>query len=195
MHQELFDALSEIEIRAETEKLRGITGPDALDALDPDAAKFVALLAVSKKAGHIVEVGTGTGYATLWLAYAAQSTGGKVISCEIDPAKADAARAVIENAGMRDYVEIYTGDARETLRHHDDPVDFLFIDADFGQYETYFDVVYKRMGVGSTVVANDVVESYNALADYVTYAQNHPNLESVTIPLANGLEFSVKTSD
>ncbi|RME96751.1 MAG: methyltransferase domain-containing protein, partial [Chloroflexi bacterium] len=152
MHQELFDALSEIEIRAETEKLRGITGPDALDALDPDAAKFVALLAVSKKATHIVEVGTGAGYSTLWLAYAAQSTGGKVISCEIDPAKADAARAVIEKAGMSDYVEIYTGDARETLRHHDSPVDFLFIDADFGQYETYFDVVYKRMGVGSTIV-------------------------------------------
>jgi uncharacterized protein YlxP (DUF503 family) len=49
------------------------------------------------------------------------------------------------------------------------------------------------MGVGSAVVADDVVAAENDLADYTTYVQNHPNLESVTIPLANGLEFSVKT--
>jgi predicted O-methyltransferase YrrM len=195
MEQELFDALSALEIRAETERMRGLTGAGALEALDPDSAKFISLLVVSKKARVIVEVGTGEGYSTLWLAYAAMSTGGTVITCEIDPAKAAAAQRNVEQAGMAAYVEILTGDARELLRHRAEPVDFLFIDADFGQYETYFDVVYKRMSVGSVVVADDVVESENELADYTTYAQNHPNLESVTLPLGQGLEFSVKTTD
>jgi predicted O-methyltransferase YrrM len=195
VEQELFDVLSELEMRAETERMRGISGLSAMDALDPDAAKFVSLVAVSKHAKTIYEVGTGSGYSTLWLAYAAQATGGKVVTCEMDPAKAAGAQANVDRAGMAAYVEILTGDARELLRHRDEPVDLLFIDADYGQYETYFDVVYKQMSVGSTIIADDVVEAENDLADYITYAQNHPNLESVTLPLGHGLEFSVKTAD
>lgn len=191
MEQELFDALSELEMRAEKERMQ----QGETEIMDPDAAKLVSLLAVSKNAKSIVEVGSGSGYSTLWLAYAAASAGGKVVTCEIDPAKAQEAQAIVEKAGMANYVDILTGDAREVLRHQDEPVDFLFIDGDYGQYETYFDVVYKRMGVGSTVVADDVVEAEDDLADYTTYVQNHPNLESVTIPLGRGLEFTVKTAD
>lgn len=191
MEQALFDVLSELEMQAEREqRQRGAT-----EMLDPDAAKFVSLLAVSQQAKNIVEVGSGAGYSTLWLAYAASITGGKVVACELDSAKAAAARANLEKAGLAAYVELLTGDAREALRYRAEPVDFLFIDGDYGQYETYFDVVYKRMTIGSTVVADDVVAAENDLADYTTYVQNHPNLESVTIPLAQGLEFSVKTAD
>lgn len=190
MEQELFDVLSALEMQAERERLR----QGESEMVDPDAAKYIALLAMSQKAKSIVEVGTGLGYATLWLAYAASITGGKVVSCELDPIKADQARTNLEKAGMAGYVEILIGDAREELRHRVEPVDFVFIDADYGQYETYFDVVYKRMGIGSTIVADDVVAAENDLSDYTTYVQNHPNLESVTIPLAQGLEFSVKTT-
>jgi len=193
MEQELFDVLSELEMRAEKERMQGVS--NGINALDPDAAKLVSLLAISKKATSIVEIGTGVGYSTLWLAYAASTTGGKVVTCEIDSAKADEARANLAKAEMADYVEILVGDARETLRHQEGAVDFLFIDGEYGQYETYFDVVYKRMGVGSTIVADDVVAAKDDLADYTTYVQNHPNLESVTIPLAQGLEFSVKTAE
>lgn len=186
MEQELFDVLSELELRAERERS---------EALHPDVAKFISLLAVSKGAKTIVEVGAGTGYSTLWLAYAASATGGKVISCELNPAKAAEARANAEKAGMAAYVEVVVGDARELLRHRNETVDFLFIDGDYGQYETYFDVVYKQMKVGSIIVADDVVADENDLADYVTYVQNHPHLESVTLPLGQGLEFSVKVAD
>lgn len=189
MEQELFDRLSALEMQAEKEKLQ----QGETQMMDPDAAKYISLLAMSQKAKSIVEVGTGQGYSTLWLAYAASITGGKVVTCELDPAKAEAAKANLEQANMADHVDILTGDARELLRHQDDPVDFLLIDGEYGQYETYFDVVYKRMGVGATIVADDVVAAENDLADYTTYVQNHPNLESVTIPLAQGLEFTVKT--
>lgn len=195
MEQELFDVLSELEMKAETERLRGLTGPAALNMLHPDAARFVSIAAMSKGAKTMVEVGTGTGYSTLWLAYAAAATGGKVISCEIDPAKAEQARANLERAGVAQFVEIVVGDARDTLRRRTEPVDLLFINADFGQYETYFDVVYKQMSLGSTIIAADVVEFDNELSDYTTYVQNHPNLESVTLPLGTGLEYSVKTGN
>ncbi len=191
MEQELFDILSTLEMQAEKEKLQ----QGETEIMDPDAAKYVSLLVISQQAKTIVEVGTGLGYSTLWLAYAASITGGKVFTCENDPDKAAEAQSNLEKAGMAEYVEILVGDARETLRHQDKLVDFLFIDGDYNQYETYFDVVYKRMSVGSTIVGDDVVTAENDLSDYTTYVQNHPNLESVTIPLAEGLEFTVKTTE
>lgn len=193
MEQALFNVLSALEMRDEREQMRGT--PNPIQILNPDAAKFLSILAISKKAQTIVEVGSGVGYSTLWLAYAALKMGGKVITCELDAAKIDELQANINKAEMGNYVEVLTGDARELLRHREEPVDLLFLDAEFGQYETYFDVVYKRMGVGGMIVADDVVESENDLADYTTYVQNHPNLESVTIPLGNGLEITIKTAD
>ncbi len=191
MEQELFDTLSALEMQADKERLQ----QGETEIMDYEAAKYVSLLAVSQQAKSIVEVGSGIGYSTLWLAYAASITGGKVVTCELDPAKAEQTQANLQKADLADYVEVLTGDARELFRHRDEAVDFLLIDADYGQYETYFDVLYKRMQLGSTIVAADVIEAENDLADYTTYAQNHPNLESVTIPLGQGLEFTVKTMD
>lgn len=186
MNPELFDLLYQLEMRDQKE---------GLHIIHPDAAKLLLILAISNKAQIIVEIGTGVGYSTLWLAYAASLTGGKVITCELEPARSDEARAHIEQAGLADRVEFLTGDARELLRHRDEPVDFVFIDGDYGQYETYFDVVYKRMGTGATLVADDVVTDENDLADYSTYVQNHPNLDSMIVPVGNGLEITVKIAE
>jgi predicted O-methyltransferase YrrM len=183
MEQELFDVLSELEMKAWT----GI--------VPYEAAKMASILAVSNKARIIVEVGSGIGYATLWLAYAASLTGGQVVTCELDPAKAEQTRANLDQAGMAAYVEILSGDARDTLRQREEAVDFLFLDGENSQYETYFDVVYKQMGVGALIVASGVVADEDELADYTTYVQNHPNLESVTVPIGDGLEVSAKISE
>jgi predicted O-methyltransferase YrrM len=190
MDQALFNVISGLEMQAEKERLQ--TGKTTIP--DPDAAKLLSILAVSNKANMIVEVGSGVGYTTLWLAYAASLTGGRVITCELDPAKAATVRTNLEKGGLAERVEILTGDAREVLRHRDEPVDFLFIDGQNSQYETYFDVVYKQMSVGATVVAGGVVTDEDELADYVTYVQNHPSLESITVPVGDGLEVSVKTA-
>ena len=195
MEQELFDVLTELEMQDQKERMQGLPPEARIRAMDPDAAKYLSILAISNKALTIVEVGTGVGYSTLWLAYAASLTGGKVITCEIDPAKVEQARANLERAGVVDRVKLLTGDAREVLRQRDEPVDFLFIDADKDQYETYFDVVYKQLGIGGTIVADNILSHEDQLADYVTYVQNHPNLESASVPLARGMEVTVKISE
>lgn len=190
MEQAIIDVMAEIEMRNEREKLRGIA--DGIDTLDPDSAKLLYIIAVGAKAKNIVEVGTGIGYATLWLAAAAKIFGGKVVTCEIDDAKMAEARSNFEKAGLADAIEILAGDARSTLREQDGPVDLLFIDGESGQYETYFDVVYKRLETGSLVIAANVVENAFELDDYMTYVQNHPNLDSQTIRIGDGLEVSVR---
>lgn len=195
MEQELFNILAELEMWDEKERLQGSSASEYNQIVPYEAAKLLSILAISGKARVIVEVGSGVGYATLWLAYAASRTGGSVITCEIDPAYAQQTATNLEKAGLAGYVQILTGDARELLRQREEVVDFLFLDGSKSQYETYFDVVYKQMGIGATIVANDAVAYESELADYITYVQNHPSLESVTLPIGNGLEISVKISE
>jgi len=190
MEQELFDLLSALEMQHEKEKSRRTA--NGIDALNPDAAKFIAMFAMAKKAQVMVDIGCGVGYSTLWLAYAASKTGGKVIACELDAALVTQLQANLAKAQLTNYVEVLVGDARAMLRNRTETVDLLLIDGDRGQYETYFDVVYKQMEVGGTVIADDVVTEENSLSDYVSYMQNHPNLESLTLPIGDGLEVTVK---
>lgn len=190
MEQAIIDVMAEIEMRNEREKLRGVVA--GIDALDPDAAKLLYIIAVGARAKNIVEVGTGIGYATLWLAAAAKILRGKVVTCEIDEVKVAEARSHFEKAGLADTIEILAGDARSTLREQDGPVDLLFIDGESGQYETYFDVVYKRLETSSLIIAANAVENAFELDDYITYVQNHPNLDSQTIRIGDGLEVSVR---
>jgi len=195
MEPELFEVLSELEMQDQKERMRNLPSAERIKAMDPDAAKLLSILAASNKAKNIVEVGSGVGYSTLWLAYAASLTGGKVLACELDPTTAETLRANVEQAGMSAYVQILVGDARDTLRQREEPVDFLFLDAQKDLYETYFDVVYKRMGVGALVVADNVTSHADELLDFITYMQNHPSLESVSVPLGRGLEVTVKTAE
>jgi predicted O-methyltransferase YrrM len=195
VEQALFDTITALEMQDQDERRRGLPSSERLRAMNPEAAKLLSILAISNKARSIVEVGGGMGYSTLWLAYAASITGGRVVTCELDPNRAAQLQANLAKAEVADYVEILVGDARELLRRREEAIDFVFIDGEKGHYETYFDVVYKRLGIGGMIVADNVISHEDELADYVTYVQNHPNLESVTVPVARGLEISVKTSE
>lgn len=195
MEQALFDTITALEMQDQDERRRGLPSSERLRAMNPEAAKLLSILAISNKARSIVEVGGGMGYSTLWLAYAASITGGRVVTCELDPNRAAQLQTNLAKAEVADYVEILVGDARELLRRREEAIDFVFIDGEKGHYETYFDVVYKRLGIGGMIVADNVISHEDELADYVTYVQNHPNLESVTVPVARGLEISVKTSE
>jgi predicted O-methyltransferase YrrM len=139
-----------------------------------------------------VEVGTSHGYSTLWLAAAANVNGGKVVTHDSNLERITAARKNFADAGLADVIEIVEGDARETLRDRTEPVDLLFIDAEKSYYETFFDAVYQRLVKGSVVVADNAISHQDELEDYISYVENHPNLESSLVPIGRGLEISVK---
>lgn len=186
------DALYALEMQHEKDELNNVPESQALNITDPDVGKLLYVQAVGAKARSLVEIGAGGGYATIWLGLAAQINGGTLTSYEIDAAKAARAQESVAAAGLSDVVTVVNADAREALRAEHDPLDFVYIDADPEQYETYFDVVYKQLNVGSLLIADRIHENESALEDYVSYMQNHPNLDSVTVPMAHGLEVTVK---
>jgi caffeoyl-CoA O-methyltransferase len=192
MESEVIEVMARLEMRDERERAQKLPGSGRIQALHPDSGRFVYVLALAKAAKSIVEVGTSHGYSTLWLAAAAKVNGGRVVTHDSNLERIAAARKNFADAGLADVIEIVEGDARETLRDRTEPVDLLFIDAEKSYYETFFDAVYQRLVKGGVVVADNAISHQDELEDYISYVENHPNLESSLVPIGRGLEVSVK---
>jgi predicted O-methyltransferase YrrM len=195
MEPEVLDVLARLEMRDEQERAQKLPGSGRIQALHPDSGRFLYVLALAKATKSIVEVGTSHGYSTLWLAAAARVNGGQVVTCDVNPERIAAARQNFVQAGLDDVIQIMEGDARETLRGRTQAVDLVLIDAKKSLYETYFDVVYPHLVKGGLVVADNALSHQDELEDYISYVENHPNLESVLVPIGRGLEISVKLKD
>ena len=120
---------------------------DRLDrwrVLEPDAGRLVWFLAQALAARNIVEIGTSRGVSTLWLADAARSTGGHVLTLRRRlRAAQDAARQSVRAAGLAEQVTFRRGDGGTALADlADGSVDLLFLDA-------------ERHGVPGVVAAPD----------------------------------------
>jgi len=126
----------------------------------PNQGKLLQLLAQAQGARSILEVGTLSGYSTIWLARALPP-GGRLITLEFDPDYAEVARTNIAQAGLAEIVELHIGAALETLPQllakRRGPFDFIFIDADKANYPGYFTWALKLSRRGTVIIADNVV--------------------------------------
>ena len=157
--------------------------------------QFLFALAAPETDCEVLEIGGSRGYSTIWLAAGVRYLGGRVLSLESDPAKAEAWRRNIEEAGVNDVAELIEGDAFETLAAIDDVFDVVFIDAEKEQYEALFDLARPKVEPGALFVADNVLSHEETLGAYTRARQADPTLESVTVPLDRGLELSVVLRD
>jgi predicted O-methyltransferase YrrM len=107
-------------------------------------------------AKRVVEIGTSSGYSTLWFALAVRSAGGKVFTHEIDPEKIELARANFEKAGLDDVITIIEGDAHQTVSQHKEPIDVVFLDADKSGYIDYLQKLLPLVRPGGLILGHDM---------------------------------------
>ncbi|HTA86802.1 MAG TPA: O-methyltransferase [Silvibacterium sp.] len=129
-------------------------------AVAPNQGKWLMILAQIVGAQAILEMGTLGGYSTIWLARALPPDG-SLVTLEADPKHAEVARANIALAGFADKVEVRLGKALETLPEIAaeglSPFDFIFIDADKGNYPGYLEWALKLSRPGTLIIADNVV--------------------------------------
>jgi predicted O-methyltransferase YrrM len=159
-------------------------------AVPPTTGRFLFSLVAPQADCEVLEIGGSRGYSTIWLAAGARILGGRVLSLESDPAKAEAWRRNVEDAGLEEWAELVEGDAHETLAGLDDVFDVVFLDAEKGDYETLFGLARPKLEPGAIVVADNVVSHAEWLGTYVETRQADPSLVSVTVPLDRGIELS-----
>jgi predicted O-methyltransferase YrrM len=144
---------------------------------------------------EILEIGGSRGYSTIWLAAGARYLGGHVRSLEHDPAKIEAWRQNIADAGLEEWADLVEGDAFETLPAIVDIFDVVFIDAEKDDYERLFELAREKVDLGALFIADNVLSHEDTLGAYSRARQDDPTLESVTVPLDRGLELSVLLRD
>jgi predicted O-methyltransferase YrrM len=140
-------------------KANAAAGLPSID-VSPTQGKFLHLLARTKGATRILEIGTLGGYSTIWLARALPPAG-KLISLEFEPKHAAVAITNIAHAGLADRVEIRVGAALGSLAQlhaeASEPFDFIFIDADKDNYPGYLKWAIQLSRPGTLIIADNVV--------------------------------------
>lgn len=105
---------------------------------------------------NALEIGTSTGYSTIWIAWALSKTGGKVITVEIDKYRHEEALANFREAGLDKYIDARLGDAHEIVPALEGPLDFVFCDADKDWYNNYLSATVEKIRVGGCFAAHNV---------------------------------------
>lgn len=162
----------------------------------PAQGTFLYMQAKALQAKNILEFGTSYGISTLYLAKAAKDNGGKVITTEYLPHKVAAAAKNFAEAGLSDYVEILSGDARETLKEVDISFDLVLLDGFPDMAFEIFQLIAPRLKKGAVIVVDDVGGFSGAMQDYLDYVRHPANgYLSTTIRPKKGMEFTVKVRD
>ena len=72
--------------------------------------QFLFALVAPQTDCEVLEIGGSRGYSTVWLASGVRYLGGRVLSLENDPAKIDAWRRNIADAGLEQWAELVPGE-------------------------------------------------------------------------------------
>ncbi len=183
--------LARLEQEDAEERAAGLPAAERGRQVARTTGQFLFALVAPQTDCEVLEIGGSRGYSTIWLAAGVRHLGGRVLSLEHDPAKCEAWRRNIAEAGVEDTAELLEGDAFETLQAIDDVFDVAFLDAEKDQYEQLFQLARPKLEPGAIVVADNVLSHADALAAYSEARQADPTLESVTVPLDRGLEVTV----
>ena len=183
--------LTRLEAEDADERARNVPREQRARQVARTTGQFLFAYVAPQTDCEVLEIGGSRGYSTIWLAAGVRNLGGRVLSLENDPAKIEAWRSNIDEAGLSDWAELVEGDAFETLKRIDDVFDVVFLDAEKEQYEALFAKARTKLEPGAVVIADNVLSHVEALGAYSQARQSDPTLESVTIPLDRGLEISV----
>jgi len=173
-----------------------------LNCISKNIGTFYNIMLKSIHAKNILEIGMSVGYSGLWFADAIMSNtqDGQIITIDREQFKIDSATRNFEEAGVSSLIKIREGEARKILHEIKEEIsenyfDFIFIDADKESYIEYFDLCLPLVRKGGIIGADNILlpERFNEMmTDYLSHVRSNPNVQSVTVPIDNGEEVTIK---
>jgi len=151
---------------------------------------------------NILEIGTYTGYSALCLAEGMQKEG-ELHTIDINEELHDFQRKYFDASGFGEQIIQHTGNALEIIPKLSQTFDLVFIDADKSNYPKYLDIILPKLKSGSVILSDNVLWSgkvvqpvkkedkdTEALLKYNKLLNEHPKLETVLLPIRDGLTVS-----
>ena len=208
VNEKIQNVLSRLEKDIDYENIHRdeIPGEKRLNCISKNIGMFYNTLLMSINAKKILEIGMSVGYSGLWFADAVMSNkqlNGQIITIDREKFKIDSARRNFEEAGVGSLIKIREGEARKILHEikaefNENYFDFIFIDADKESYIEYFDLCLPLVRKGGIIGADNILfpERFNKImADYLSHVRSKSNVQTVTIPIDNGEEVTIKISE
>ena len=205
INEKIQNVLSRLEkdIDYENSHRNEVSSEERLNCISKNIGMFYNIMLKSINAKKILEIGMSVGYSGLWFADAVMSStqsDGQIITIDREKFKIDKATQNFEEAGVYSLIKIREGEAKKILHEikeefGENYFDFIFIDADKESYIEYFDLCLPLVRKGGIIGADNILfpERFNEMmADYLSHVRSNPNVQSVTVPIDNGEEVTIK---
>jgi len=170
----------------------------------PYQGRVLSMISKLIRPKSVLELGTFTGYATLCLAEGLQANG-QIHTIDINEELLDFQRKYFDASGYGKQIIQHTGNALDIIPTINTTFDLVFIDADKPNYSNYFHLVIDRLASGGIILSDNVlwhgkvVEALNdkdvatkAVLEYNTLLKNDSRIETVVLPIRDGLTISRK---
>ena len=151
---------------------------------------------------NILEIGTYTGYSALCLAEGMQENG-ELHTIDINEELFDFQRKYFDESPFGKQIFQHLGNALELIPQLEKTFDLIFIDADKNNYPNYLEIILPRLQKGSVILSDNVLwsgkiveevkeddEDTKALLNYNWLLNENPKLETVILPIRDGLTIS-----
>ena len=170
----------------------------------PYQGRVLSMISKLKQPKTILELGTFTGYATLCLAEGLQKDG-EIHSIDINEELVDFQRNYFDKSGYGHQIFQHLGNAMDIIPTLNKSFDLIFIDADKPNYVNYFHLIIDKLNSGGIILSDNVLwhgkviepldpkdVSTKAVLDYNTLLKTDPRIETVLLPIRDGLTISRK---
>jgi predicted O-methyltransferase YrrM len=155
---------------------------DGMPLVSRETGRFLSTVVTAMQASRILEVGTGYGYATLWMALA-QPRMGRIWTIEPDIARTDVAQSYFRRAEEDDYIETFNTPVHEMLENFPHRnLDVVFVTAGQSEYRDYLELLIPMLKLSGLAIFE------NALDDpaFARYFLSHSALDATILPLGAG---------
>jgi predicted O-methyltransferase YrrM len=203
MRECISKVLDRLEKQSNLEKTRKVNVPqkDRMLAITKETGELLNIILRLRDAKNILEIGTSTGYSTIWCAEAIYERSGKIITIENNPDKIKRASENFQNAQISDIITIKEGNAIDILNElkidekNNEFFDFVLIDADKENITQYFDLILPMVTIGGIIVTDNMLypEKYRQeMEKFSNYLKTNPSVRTTTMSIGNGEEITFK---
>jgi predicted O-methyltransferase YrrM len=151
---------------------------------------------------NILEIGTYTGYSALCLCEGMQENG-QLHTIDIKEELVNFQRKHFDKSPWGKQIVQHLGEATDIIPTLDMKFDLVFIDADKENYLNYFELMVPKMNKGGIILSDNVLwsgkvleplqkndMSTKVLLEYNLRLKNDPRVETVLLPIRDGLTVS-----
>lgn len=176
-----------------------------------ETKELLKVLLCMKQPKRVLEVGTAVGFSAIFMSDYLPD-GSTITTIEKYEPRIIEAKKNFKRAGKENQITLLEGDAEEVLKTLEPPYDFIFMDAAKGQYLHFFQEILRLLPKDGVLVSDNVLQDgdiiqsrygvtrrnrtiHSRMREYLYTLKNREELETVILPVGDGVTISTKIKE